>query len=265
MNTDCLLCPRRKFKKKVQYPNADSFLRASKPTEGQGWAHVLCAVFTPEISFSDVSQLRLVEGISTIPRQRWTSGCTICSETSGAVIRCSDCVREYHTSCAWMNGHRFGFEIQSVRNPRREGVIITFKGETGNMVPIVCCQEHENNKRELYDVCETDETGETALQVYCRTYKQAPVTQAHALLRKARRLDQTLSIRMDGLSPTDGSVEPVIQCDMCSTQYSPAFYPSKHYSDRWRCHRCHFEHQRDGTFGFSPADSLSPIDDMMDI
>ncbi|KAJ8589556.1 hypothetical protein M405DRAFT_933391 [Rhizopogon salebrosus TDB-379] len=265
MNTDCLLCPRRKFKKKVQYPNADSFLRASKPTEGQGWAHVLCAVFTPEISFSDVSQLRLVEGISTIPRQRWTSRCTICGETSGAVIRCSDCVREYHTSCAWMNGHRFGFEIQSVRNPRREGVIITFKGETGNMVPIVCCQEHENSKRELYDVCETDETGETALQIYCRTYKQAPITHAHALLRKARRLDQTLNMRMDGPSSADSSVEAVLQCEMCSTQYSPAFYPNKHYSDRWRCHKCHFEHQRDGTFGFSPADSLSPIDDMMDV
>lgn len=264
MHTDCLLCPRRKSKKKAQFPNADSFLRASKPTEGQGWAHVLCAVFTPEISFSDVSQLRLVEGISTIPKQRWASKCTLCGETSGAVIRCSDCVREYHSSCAWRKGHHFGFEIQPVRHPRRDGIITTFKGETGNMVPIVCCQEHENSRRELYDVCETDETGETALQVYCRIYKQAPVTQAHALLRKARRLDQTLNISTDGTSSVDVSAEPALQCDMCSTQYSPAFHPSEHYSGRWRCHKCHFEHRHGVGAGHSPDDSLSPLDDTMD-
>lgn len=260
IHTDCLLCPRRKSKKKSQFPNADSFLRASKPTEGQGWAHVLCAVFTPEISFSDVSQLRLVEGISSIPKQRWASKCTLCGETSGAVIRCSDCVREYHSSCAWRKGHHFGFEIQPVRHPRRDGIITTFKGETGNMVPIVCCQEHENSRRQVYDICETDETGEAALQVYCRIYKQAPVTQAHALLRKARRLDQTLNIRMD--TSVDVSAEPALHCDMCSTQYSPAFYPSEHYSGRWRCHKCHFEH-RDGA-GHSPDGSLSPLDDTMD-
>ncbi|KAG2075540.1 hypothetical protein BDR04DRAFT_1091037 [Suillus decipiens] len=260
MHTDCLLCPRRKSKKKTQFPNADSFLRASKPTEGQGWAHVLCAVFTPEISFSDVSQLRLIEGISSIPKQRWASKCTLCGETSGAVIRCSDCAREYHSSCAWRKGHHFGFEIQPVRHPRRDGIITTFKGETGNMVPIVCCQEHENSKRQLYDICETDETGETALQVYCRIYKQAPVTQAHALLRKARRLDQTLNIRTD--ASVDVSAEPALHCDMCSTQYSPAFYPSEHYSGRWRCHKCHFGH-RNGA-GHSPDGSLSPLDDTMD-
>lgn len=172
-----------------------------------------------------------------------------------------------------------------MRNPRREGVNITFKGETGNMVPIVCCQEHENSKRELYDVCETDETGEvrdiqtfqalglltadmllkTALQVYCRTYKQAPVTQAHALLRKARRLDQTLNIRTDGPSSADGLAEPVLQCDMCSTQHSPAFYRSEHC--RWRCHKCHSEHlwPEDNALSTSPANSLSPLDDTMDV
>lgn len=38
--------------------------------------------------------------------------CTLCGEAGGAVIRCNDCIREYHASCAWRNGHRFGFEIQ---------------------------------------------------------------------------------------------------------------------------------------------------------
>lgn len=35
--------------------------------------HVLCAVFIPEIAFADSSQLRLVEGISAVPKSRWLS------------------------------------------------------------------------------------------------------------------------------------------------------------------------------------------------
>ncbi|KIJ65499.1 hypothetical protein HYDPIDRAFT_39434 [Hydnomerulius pinastri MD-312] len=240
LNTDCVLCPRRKSKKKTSNRDADSFLRAVKPTEGQGWVHVLCAVFSPEVSFTDVSSLRIVEGISTIPRSRWSTRCTLCGEASGAVLRCSDCVREYHASCAWKNGHRFGFEIQPVRNHRRDSVVTTFRGDTGNMVPIICCQEHEPTRHELYDVCETDETGETALQVYCRTYKQAPVSQAHGLLRKARRLDSILNTRPDAV---EGTLEPEPHCDLCSTQYSPCFYRSKYYPDRWHCHKCHWSQQ----------------------
>ena len=127
-NTDCVLCPRKRSKTPTK--DSESFLRAVKPTEGQGWVHVLCAIFSPEVTFSDVAHLRLAEGISTIPRYRWSAvrtflwkpashshrpqRCTLCGETGGAVIRCSDCIREYHISCAWRNGHRFGFEIQAV-------------------------------------------------------------------------------------------------------------------------------------------------------
>jgi hypothetical protein len=41
--------------------------------------------------------------------------CTLCGESGGAVIRCSDCSKEFHTSCAWKNGYKFGFEMQPVR------------------------------------------------------------------------------------------------------------------------------------------------------
>lgn len=71
----CLLCPRpKKDAKKTQfYPPSDTYLRACKPTEGQGWVHVLCSVFIPEVRFADSSRLRLVEGINTIPKERWTT------------------------------------------------------------------------------------------------------------------------------------------------------------------------------------------------
>ena len=68
-----MLCPRmrRDPKKKLIYPPPDTYLRACKPTEGQAWVHVLCSVFIPEITYSDAAQLKLVEGISTIPPYRW--------------------------------------------------------------------------------------------------------------------------------------------------------------------------------------------------
>ena len=33
--------------------------------------HLACAVFIPEVTFSDAKRLRIVEGISTIPFHRW--------------------------------------------------------------------------------------------------------------------------------------------------------------------------------------------------
>ncbi|KAF8159372.1 hypothetical protein B0H34DRAFT_654907 [Crassisporium funariophilum] len=254
INPDCLLCPRagNEDRRTAPWPPSDSFLRACKPTEGQGWVHVLCAVFTPELTFTNASRLRLVEGLNTVSRHKWSTKCCLCGEIEGAVIRCHDCPKEFHASCAWKQGHKFGFEIQPVKSSRRDTTITTtFKGETGCMNAIVSCVDHDHSKRDIYDICETNEGGETALQVYCRAYKQAPVGQAHGLLRKARRLDTILNIRSEAIPPTTpmpNSAGP--ECYHCRTLFSPAYYPltdvptlnGQHSSrDYWECHRCHFE------------------------
>ena len=44
----------------------------------------------------------------------------------------------------------------------------------------------------MLTVARTARCIQTALQIYCRNYKQADVGQTHGLLRKARRLDQIL-------------------------------------------------------------------------
>ena len=45
--------------------------------------------------------------------------CGLCDREDGAVIQCGECPAEYHVSCAWKQGHKFGFEIQQqVRTPR---------------------------------------------------------------------------------------------------------------------------------------------------
>ena len=47
-------------------------------------------------------------------RKCLTQRCTLCNQVGGAVVRCSDCSAEYHISCAWSRGYKFGFEIQAV-------------------------------------------------------------------------------------------------------------------------------------------------------
>ncbi|KAN0109125.1 hypothetical protein V8E52_009647 [Russula decolorans] len=256
LNAECVLCARTKRErdKKALHPPADSFLRVCKPTEGQGWVHLACAVFIPEITFSDAKRLRIVEGISTIPTHRWSTQCTLCNQVSGAVIRCSDCPAEYHISCAWSRGYKFGFEIQATKAAKREpNSSVFFNGASGAMHPVVRCKEHEGSRRPLLDICETNEYGETALQVYCNTYKQAQVAQSHALLRKARRLDLVLeekdpSAAINGhghgaapaLLVANGDSGTDLQCAHCRTSFSPFFHPLPR-AGAFACHRCHFE------------------------
>jgi hypothetical protein len=161
--------------------------------------------------------------------------------------------------------HFFSFSYQ-VKSSRRElTTTTTFKGETGCMNAIVSCKDHDHSRRIIYDICETNEGGEvglsflffnlckltvifqTALQVYCRAYKQALVGQAHGLLRKARRLDALLN-RSGEPTPAVAvsSTPPDLKCCYCSSRFSPAFYPSSRGMHRsaddnyWQCHRCKF-------------------------
>ena len=92
---------------------------------------------------------------------------------------------------------------------------------------------------------------QTALQVYVRTYKQAP-TGSHSLLRKAERLDQLMGdVRLERGSsiPTtmSASDEPLSaiadddpSCAKCRTKYSPLFHPSPENASETLCHACFF-------------------------
>ena len=88
---------------------------------------------------------------------------------------------------------------------------------------------------------------QTALQVYCKTYKQAQVSETHGLLRKARRLDKILEANGDTSSSASldeglpGGPEP--QCYRCRTEFSPFFHevPAQGGARAWLCHKCHAE------------------------
>ena len=72
----CVLCPKDnsavnvKTKPKKSPLEFDIF-SAYKPTEGRRWAHVLCSTWMPEIVFTNPGIFKTVEGIATLPRERW--------------------------------------------------------------------------------------------------------------------------------------------------------------------------------------------------
>jgi len=93
----------------------------------------------------------------------------------------------------------------------------------GILEPFVWCNAHILEKnRIVWGPCDASD-GETALQLYCRTYKQVPLEHSYGLLRRAYRLDQALAIP-ENPPPKDTNAE-VDSCCKCGTTYSPYFWP----------------------------------------
>lgn len=74
---------------------------ALKPTVGGEWAHLVCAIYVPEVYFEDPKGR---EGIdcSKVLRRRWEGKCYICGrKNNGCVIDCSEpkCGLGFHVSC----------------------------------------------------------------------------------------------------------------------------------------------------------------------
>ncbi|KAF2771935.1 hypothetical protein EJ03DRAFT_325177 [Teratosphaeria nubilosa] len=154
-----------------------------KKTTGNNWVHVQCAVWTPEIRFSDAEKLEVAEGFQMLPPQRYEAVCKLCKnkdhnnkarEDAGACVSCFQCQANFHASCAWEAGYQFGFDVTPVKNSRKDQVITAKLGEeTGLVVAGIWCKEHVV-KSIIHPVNEVvDETGKTALQVFVENYKQA--------------------------------------------------------------------------------------------
>ncbi|PWY99384.1 hypothetical protein BCV70DRAFT_212208 [Testicularia cyperi] len=223
-----------------------SALDAFKPTECNNWAHVLCAVWMPEVVFSDVNRLKLVESCGNLPQWRYEATCMVCKDQRGACVTCTEtsCRKTFHISCAYNSqpGFTIGFEIIPVKGSRREVIpTLTFKGESGHMLPQIWCKEHKEvaKTKKLYDLAEVDpKTGLTSLQMFVRTNKHLSIPAAtvntlvgettYALLRRAKRYDSLLAAPalqpLVKRSPSIASAQAPKTCDCCKTKLSPFWW-----------------------------------------
>ncbi|XP_045894675.1 bromodomain-containing protein 1-like isoform X3 [Micropterus dolomieu] len=99
----CLQCPSRPADC-VFCPNRGGAL---KKTDDDRWGHVACALWVPEVGFSDTVFIEPIDGVRNIPPARWKLTCYLCKEKgAGACIQCDkiNCYTAFHVSCAQKAG-----------------------------------------------------------------------------------------------------------------------------------------------------------------
>ncbi|KAK3333974.1 hypothetical protein B0T19DRAFT_419705 [Cercophora scortea] len=80
-------------------PNTDG---AFKQTNSSKWAHLLCAMWIPEVSLGNHTFMEPVMEVEKVPKTRWKLTCYICNQRMGACIQCSNknCYQAFHVTCA---------------------------------------------------------------------------------------------------------------------------------------------------------------------
>ena len=158
-----------------------------KRTSGNNWVHVQCAVWTPEIRFSDATKFEVAEGFQAVPQAKHEAVCKLCKnrdhanqlrEDKGSCVSCFQCNANFHVACAFEAGYLFGFDVTPVKGSRKDQVTTaTLADETGSLTAGIWCREHvvKTIVHPMTEVANV-ESGKTALQVFSENYKQADLT-----------------------------------------------------------------------------------------
>ncbi|XP_061446444.1 protein AF-17 isoform X5 [Rhineura floridana] len=97
---------------------------ALKRTDNGGWAHVVCALYIPEVQFANVLTMEPIV-LQYVPHDRFNKTCYICEEqgreskaASGACMTCNrhGCRQAFHVTCAQMAGLLCEEEVLEVDN-----------------------------------------------------------------------------------------------------------------------------------------------------
>ncbi|KAH7038085.1 bromodomain and PHD finger-containing protein [Microdochium trichocladiopsis] len=80
-------------------PNSDG---AFKQTNSSKWAHLLCAMWIPEVTLGNHTFMEPVMDVDKVPKSRWKLTCYICQQQMGACIQCGNksCYQAFHVTCA---------------------------------------------------------------------------------------------------------------------------------------------------------------------
>lgn len=118
---DCCLCPNRGG--------------AFKQTDDGRWAHVLCALWIPEVGFGSVELLEPINRLDRVPPARGRLACSVCRKRNvGACIQClkKNCYTAFHISCAQQVGLYMKIEPLHDEN-----------GEMLNVKKTLLCNQHK--------------------------------------------------------------------------------------------------------------------------
>jgi len=80
-------------------PNTEG---AFKQTNASKWAHLLCAMWIPEVSLGNHTFMEPVMDVEKVPKTRWKLTCYLCNQRMGACIQCGNkaCYQAFHVTCA---------------------------------------------------------------------------------------------------------------------------------------------------------------------
>ncbi|KAJ8970292.1 hypothetical protein NQ317_019689 [Molorchus minor] len=104
----CRKCESQERSVKVKCELCPSKYGALKRTDNSGWAHVVCALYIPEVRFGNVTTMEPIQ-LQLIPAERFNKVCYICEEkgkasssTAGACMQCNKagCKQQFHVTCA---------------------------------------------------------------------------------------------------------------------------------------------------------------------
>lgn len=130
---DCVLCP-----------NTGG---AVKQTVDDSWGHVVCALWIPEVGFSNTTFIEPIDGVSHIPSTRWKLTCYLCKEKGvGACIQChkTNCYTAFHVSCAQKAGLYMKMEPVKDTDTREPTISVKKTAYCGSHTPNSCVRRPLN-------------------------------------------------------------------------------------------------------------------------
>lgn len=105
----CKRCESQERQVRVKCELCPSKDGALKRTDNSGWAHIVCALYIPEVKFGNNSTMEPIR-IGEVPYERYQKSCYICEDKGdsmnakgkGACISCHypSCRRNFHVTCA---------------------------------------------------------------------------------------------------------------------------------------------------------------------